>query len=155
MSRSSPSIQRTGLGDTTAEAQAVLDDVFRRMPVERKWKLLRQEQRRLRMFAAAGKQLREGERVFMNHAGEDIDVLRSVVGALDQVGIAYALGGSMASSIYGVMRSTLVADLTVEPFAGREQALANCFDLAYLNRWAAELAVDDLLQEALAAAGMA
>lgn len=52
MSRSSSPFRRTGLNDTSPEAQAVLDDVFRHMPVERKWELLRQEQRRLRMFAA-------------------------------------------------------------------------------------------------------
>jgi hypothetical protein len=50
---------------------------------------------------------------------------------LDQVGIEYALGGSMASSIYGVLRSTQDADLTVEPFPGREQMLADCFGEAW------------------------
>jgi hypothetical protein len=121
-------IRRTGLSDTSPEAQAVLDEIYRGMPIERKWDLLWQAQRRQRLLAEAGQQMRDPGSIAMSQAGEDLEVLRRVVAALDQVGIAYALGGSMASSIYGVMRSTQDADLTVEPFPGREQALADCFD---------------------------
>jgi hypothetical protein len=124
-------IGRTGLSDTTPEAQAVLDEVYRHMPVEQKWSLLWQAQRRQRLLAEAGRQMRDPGSIPGSQPGEDLDVLRRVVAALDQVGIAYALGGSMASSIYGVMRSTQDADLTVEPFPGREQALADCFDEAW------------------------
>lgn len=150
MSRT-PSILRTGLSDTTPEAQAVLDEVYRQMPVGRKWQLLQQAQRTGRLLAEGGYRLQyphATEREFQNHwtllrtgrplshpqgeapllqPGEDVRVVREVVTALDRLGIPYALGGSMASSIYGVLRYTNDADLTVEPFAGREQALADCF----------------------------
>jgi hypothetical protein len=119
---------RTGLSDTTPEAQAVLDDVYRRMPIEQKWRLLHQAQRRGKLLAEAGRQMRKPGSMSMSRSGEDVDVLRRVISALDKFGIAYALGGSMASSIYGVMRTTQDADLMVEPFPGREQALASCFD---------------------------
>jgi hypothetical protein len=121
-------ILRTGLSDTTPEAQGVLDEVYRRMPTEQKWRLLLQAQRRGRLLAEAGRRLRDPENTAMSQAGEDVEVLRRVVGVLDALGIPYALGGSMASSIYGVMRTTQDADLTVEPFVGREQALADSFD---------------------------
>jgi hypothetical protein len=124
-------ICRSGLSDTTPEAQAVLDEIYRGMPIGRKWELLQQAQQRSRLLAEAGRQMREPGNRPMSQAGEDIDVLRRVVSALDKLGIPYALGGSMASSIYGVMRSTQDADLTVEPFPGREQALADCFDEAW------------------------
>ena len=124
-------IPRTGLCDTTPEAQAVLDEVYRRMPIERKWDLLWQAQRRQRLLAEAGRRIRDPGSISMSQHGEDLDVLRRVVAALEETGIAYALCGSMASSIYGVMRSTQDADLTVEPFPGREEALANCFDEAW------------------------
>ena len=124
-------IQRTGLSDTTPEAQAVLDNVYRRMPIEPICDLLSQAQRRQKLLADAGRQMRDPGSMTMIHGGEDLEVLRRVIAALDHVGISYALGGSMASSIYGVMRSTQDADLTVEPFPGREQPLADCFDEAW------------------------
>jgi hypothetical protein len=124
-------IARTGLGDTTPEAQAVLDEAYRRMPIGQKWRLLLQAQRRGRLLVEAGRKLRDQEGTTVSHAGEDVQVLRHVVGVLDALGIPYALGGSMASSIYGVMRTTQDADLTVEPFPGREQALAESFDEKY------------------------
>jgi hypothetical protein len=37
--------------------------------------------------------------------------LRSVVKSFNELGIAYCIGGSLASSIYGIPRSTLDADL--------------------------------------------
>ncbi len=123
--------RRIGLSDTSPEAQAVVDDIYRRMPVERKWELLCQAQRRGRLLAESGQQLRTPGSMPMSDAGEDFGVLRRVVTALNQLDIAYALGGSMASSLYGVMRFTQDADLTVEPFPGREQALAECFNQAW------------------------
>ncbi len=122
---------RTGLSDTSPEAQAVLDEIYRCMPLEQKWRLLLQAQRRGRMLAAVGRMLRDEESTAMGEAGEDVQVLRRVVGVLDALGIPYALGGSMASSIHGVMRFTRDADLTVEPFPGREQLLAESFDSHY------------------------
>jgi hypothetical protein len=109
----------------------VLDDIYRRMPIEQKWRLLWQAQRRGHLLAEAGLRFHHSGSTPMGRTGEDVDVLRRVVAALDTLGIPYGLGGSMASSIYGVMRTTQDADLTVEPFPGREQALADSFDESY------------------------
>ena len=56
--------------------------------------------------------------------------LRSVVETLDRLGLLYAIGGSVASSIYGEARSTLDVDISVmlpleqvRPFAEAFQAL--------------------------------
>jgi hypothetical protein len=42
--------------------------------------------------------------------------LADLLAVLDELGITYALGGSMASSVYGKVRFTEDADITVEPF---------------------------------------
>jgi len=47
---------------------------------------------------------------------EELVILRSFTDILEQLDIAYAIGGSMASSIYGTVRFTQDADITVEPF---------------------------------------
>ena len=60
----------------------------------------------------------------MNPDQASVQGLREVVRVLGRLGIAYALGGSMASSIHGTTRFTWDADLTVEPFPGRAAALA-------------------------------
>ncbi|MBE0537796.1 MAG: hypothetical protein IH624_19220 [Phycisphaerae bacterium] len=52
---------------------------------------------------------------------DDLSILRNLVGIFDALGIAYAVGGSMASSVYGRVRFTQDADLTVEPFAAKAQ----------------------------------
>ena len=46
----------------------------------------------------------------------DIQLLQSFVAVLGQLNIPYAIGGSLASSIYGKVRFTADADITVEPF---------------------------------------
>ena len=46
---------------------------------------------------------------------EEIAVLRTLIDILDRLNIAYAIGGSMASSVYGAVRFTQDADITVEP----------------------------------------
>jgi hypothetical protein len=45
---------------------------------------------------------------------ESIGVLMEVVGLLEQLKIPYLVGGSMASALHGVARSTLDADIVVE-----------------------------------------
>lgn len=45
---------------------------------------------------------------------EQIAVVMQVIGALDGLGIRYAIGGSFASAVYGVMRATMDADLVVD-----------------------------------------
>ena len=47
---------------------------------------------------------------------QDISVLQKFTEVLDELKITYVIGGSMASSVYGVVRFTQDADITVEPF---------------------------------------
>ncbi|MFA5293420.1 MAG: hypothetical protein WC496_10345 [Phycisphaerae bacterium] len=47
---------------------------------------------------------------------QDIAVLEKLLNVLDNMNIAYVIGGSMASSTYGTARFTQDADITVEPF---------------------------------------
>jgi hypothetical protein len=58
---------------------------------------------------------------------EPIEVIRTVVRAFEALGVPYAVGGSWASSIYGEPRFTRDADISVAPFAGREQLVADQF----------------------------
>lgn len=62
---------------------------------------------------------------------EELREVRRVAAALTSIGANYALGGSMASSLLGSPRFTQDADLTVEPFPGREQQLAAHFGPEY------------------------
>lgn len=48
---------------------------------------------------------------------QHIEVVERLVDVLDNLGIAYAIGGSMASSAYGTMRFTQDADIVVQPFS--------------------------------------
>jgi hypothetical protein len=47
---------------------------------------------------------------------QGIVVLEKLTDVLDSLNIAYAIGGSTASSAYGAVRFTQDADITVEPF---------------------------------------
>jgi hypothetical protein len=46
-----------------------------------------------------------------------IDVVERLVDVFDRLGVAYAIGGSVASSTYGTMRFTQDVDIAVQPFA--------------------------------------
>jgi hypothetical protein len=54
---------------------------------------------------------------------QELLVLAEFAGALDELGIAYAIGGSVASSIYGQVRFTQDVDITTEPFDDRAEKL--------------------------------
>jgi hypothetical protein len=134
--------------DTPPEFERVLADVYRRMPLSRKWQMLGETFAAARSLHAAGLRLREPDATpdrirshwlttsfgyrgqvdtgaeTMNGTGQNLTVLLDVVRVLTELGIAHALGGSMASSIYGVARYTRDADLAVEPFPGKEEAFA-------------------------------
>ncbi len=62
---------------------------------------------------------------------EQIAVTLLVTDALDAIGVPYAIGGSLASALHGVMRATmdadLVADLRAEQAAPLAQALEGAF----------------------------
>lgn len=61
----------------------------------------------------------------------NLTVLREVIQVLDRLNIEYALGGSVASSIYGITRFTQDADFTVAPFPGKEAAFVQSFGSDY------------------------
>jgi len=62
---------------------------------------------------------------------DELAALVAVVEALDALGVPYALGGSLASAVHGVVRATmdadLVADLRPEHAAPLARALAGSF----------------------------
>jgi hypothetical protein len=99
---------------------------------------------------------------------EPILVVARVAQAFDALGVSYVVGGSLASSVYGIPRATqdvdLVADLK-EPDAERElgneisdrqwsdilgilKVQGALLDGAYLDRWAPLLDVASLLARA-------
>jgi hypothetical protein len=47
---------------------------------------------------------------------QELKIIQKLADLLDQLGIVYAIGGSIASSVYGVVRFTQDADITVSPF---------------------------------------
>ena len=56
---------------------------------------------------------------------EEYLVLKQLTDALDDLKINYAIGGSIASSVYGKVRFTQDADITVAPFSGKAEQLYN------------------------------
>ncbi len=154
--------------DISPEADRVWTEVHRQMSPGRKWLLLGDAFRTARLLHAAGfrqrhptataaevdrdwlaVQLRqpacapEGEST-VDPAVQNLHVLREVLAVLDRLAIPYALGGSMASSLHGIARYTQDADLTVEPFPGKEAQLAAAFGPDYyVSRQAVEQAVRD------------
>jgi hypothetical protein len=54
---------------------------------------------------------------------QELTILEGFTNILERLGIDYAVGGSIASSIYGKVRFTQDADITVEPFMSRAEKL--------------------------------
>jgi hypothetical protein len=141
--------------DTSPEAERVLIESLRKMPFERKWRQMGAIYRTARILHAAGVRSRvpaataddirrawaaatldeplldllEGKPVNGNE--ENLPVLRKVIATFDALNIPYALGGSWASSLLGKPRLTNDADLTAEPFSGKEAAFCASFDEEY------------------------
>ena len=104
---------------------------------------------------------------------ESVSVHMLVVDVFKRLHIPYLIGGSMASALYGVVRSTLDADMVVDTediilaklewyrlgneisdrqwrdILGILKVQAGRLDLDYLRKWAVELKVADLPQRAL------
>jgi hypothetical protein len=144
-----------GLSDTSPEAERVLREAYRQMPFDRKWRQMGAIYRTARLLHAAGVRSRlpgaSPEQVRRSWMAETLDeslvaalegrpmtgneenlpVLRQVIAILSRLDIPYALGGSWASSLLGKMRFTQDADLTVEPFGGKEEALCAAFGEDY------------------------
>jgi hypothetical protein len=145
------------LTDTSPEAQRVFDEVHRTMPAWKKWTLLDELYRFGRSLHAVGlAQRRPGiteaeiradwatthlggcclglpidEKDAVDQPIEFRRVIERVIAILDALGIDYALSGSLASSIHGINRNTIDADITVEPFPGQESAFVASFGPEY------------------------
>jgi hypothetical protein len=61
----------------------------------------------------------------------NLDVLEEVLAVFNRLGIAHALGGSMASSLHGIARFTLDADVAAEPFPDRIAEFAGSLPAPY------------------------
>jgi len=141
--------------DTSDEARRVLIEVHRRMPPGKKWLLLGEAYQDARALHAGGVLRRNPAATdrdiradwlavqlrFTAAAASDAPArlrpmqnlhdLREVLAVFDRLGIPYALGGSMASSFYGVGRYTRDGDVTAEPFPGKEAAFVAAFGPDY------------------------
>jgi hypothetical protein len=144
-----------GLSDTSPEADQVLTEAYRRMSPGQKWLQLGRMYQDARALHAAGVRLRSpdaGPREVqeawlrfnlgftqMGCVGgpapeqdmPNLRDLRDVLRVFNDLGIVYALGGSMASSVHGIDRYTRDADVTAEPFPGREAQLVGAFGPDY------------------------
>ena len=66
---------------------------------------------------------------------QDVEVVAALADILDELGIEYAVGGSMASSLYGKARFTQDADIAVEPFESKAEEFFNAVRaLFYISR---------------------
>jgi hypothetical protein len=135
------------LSDTSPEADRVLTEVYRRLTPAEKWRQLGQMFRDARALHAMGLRMtnpaitsREITADWIRrNLGIDLPVpvrepleadlmptlheFADVARIFDRLGLRYALSGSMASSVYGISRSTNDADVLMAPFAGKEQEL--------------------------------
>src|SRR4051794_2272023 len=141
------------LTDTSPDALRVQIDCYRQMPAARKWAILEDAYRFARVLHASGLRSRfpaatdadvrrdwtriqlgdgpwlmaGGEAEMLQQPGEHQKVVLEVLSAFERLGIACAVGGSIASSLHGTVRYTEDADLTAEPFLGREDAFVRQF----------------------------
>jgi hypothetical protein len=143
--------------DTSPEVEERIFEIYRAMPLHRKVDLLRASYRTGRLLHAAGylrrnpgasnRQIQvdwirrslgfvpaviwpEDERMAASNA-DNLPPLKAVLEAFRHMGLAFAVGGSWASSIHGESRLSNDADVTVEPFPGREDEFGAHFDADY------------------------
>jgi hypothetical protein len=144
------------LSDTSPEAQRVLSAAYRAMDSGRKLRLIEQQLRLARSLHEAGVRHRNPDAtrseirdswnaitpwpdlwksikrdVRTDQELEPLSVLRQVVAVFEKFGLAYAIRGSWASSFHGEPRTTHDADVSVEPFPGKEQSFAASFGSDY------------------------
>ena len=155
------------LTDTTQDAEHVLARIYGAMSPARKIALLDDAWANARRMHAAGVRLRRpdatstdienewrrvslgrailpGQEAIMPDASNPSACLLEVIRILDRLGIRYALGGSMASSIHGKPRFTHDADLSADLPMEKVQAFLDSLDVAYyLSRDAVMLAIQE------------
>jgi hypothetical protein len=143
------------LSDTAPEAERILIEIYRKMPSARKWQIQEDIFRTARTFHAAGVRRRNpsaserdiraswaaltvgdafpqaAEYLSMDQPADTLHSLRAVVVTLMKLDIPYVLGGSLAATLYGYPRLTHDADISIEPFAGKETQLAAEFGSDY------------------------
>jgi hypothetical protein len=158
----------TKLTDTAPEAERVLVAAYRRQSAGQKWVRLGAMYDSARALHTAGVRLRDSAatpgqilsewlrtnlrfdraspppRISEIAPMQFLRETRDVVRILDQLGITYALSGSMACSIHGIDRYTRDADFSVEPFPGREAEFAAAFGPDY---YVSESAIREALQK--------
>lgn len=141
--------------DTSPEAERVLTEAYRRMSPAQKWLRLGKLYEEARMLHAAGVRLRNPAATrrdiheawmtvnlgftrtdlirepSMDQPVSSLREFRTFISVFERLGLPYALGGSMASSVHGIDRYTRDADVTLEPFPGKEAALAGAFGPDY------------------------
>ncbi len=77
-----------------------------------------------------------------NERRENEEVIERLADVLDNLGIRYAIGGSIASALYGTIRFTRDADITVQPFSSLADRLYELLeDEFYVSREAMEEAL--------------
>jgi hypothetical protein len=133
-----------GLSDTAPDVDRLLTAGYRRMPPARRWRNLDHDYRLARSLHAAGVRARRPgatpadiqadwiaqtlgrdcpapipERLMPPSDQDFQPVLRHAIDVFDGLGIGYAVGGSLASSLHGIGRMTRDADLTADPFPDR------------------------------------
>ena len=75
--------------------------------------------------------------------GDAVSTLLQLVSVFDELGLTYAVGGSLASSMYGEPRATHDVDLLIDlPLAQLPELLARLTDEFYVSEEAARRAVD-------------
>jgi len=75
----------------------------------------------------------------VNRKRENEEVIERLVDVLDDLGIRYAIGGSVASALYGTVRFTRDADISTEPFSHVADRLYELLkDEFYVSREAME-----------------
>jgi hypothetical protein len=159
----------TTLTDTSPDVERLMFEGYRRMSPARKWQNLRDDFRMARALHASGMRHRISKvtlaeiqadwiqsllgypcpvqipELLMEPVNQEYQpVLRYTLRTLDRLGIAYAIGGSVASSFHGASRMTRDADLTVEPFAGREDLFISAFPVSEF--YVSPIAVRDALR---------
>ena len=78
----------------------------------------------------------------MNQKRDNEEVIERLADVLDSLGIRYTVGGSVASALYGTVRFTRDADVSVEPFSPVADRLYELLqDEFYISREAMEEAL--------------
>jgi len=78
----------------------------------------------------------------MDGKRENEEVIERLADVLDDLGIRYAIGGSVASALYGTVRFTRDADISVQPFSPVANRLYELLkDEFYISREAMEEAL--------------